>query len=805
MAVLKKVKHDTKSAVEFLQKWSPEGPWVLTAIIPDGKTETMTFPAAKWTDAAAWIEGHQGIKNLYFHVNPVRKALDNKASKEDIARLAWLHIDIDPRAGEDFAEERTRALKMLKNFKPAPTVIIDSGGGYQGFWKLQPSERLEINGVVEKAQELEAYNIQLEKLFQADHCHNVDRIMRLPGTINVPTAKKIKKGRQPTLSTLVEWNDAALYTIDQFIPAPRVQSRDQGLASGPPKVRVTGNVADIGTEELKEWAQQNGKAITDHTLALIATGQDPLDPTKYQSRSEALFRVCCDLVRAEVPPEMIYAVITGSNEIAVSVRDKPDPEGYALRQIERALEEAIDPMLRKLNEKHAVISDIGGKCRIISEVMDPSLQRTKISKQSFEDFRNRYRHIKVIVGRTEAGAPVEKAAGNFWIDHPNRRQFDTIVFSPGRDVPDAYNLWRGFACDSLPGDKHKGFMQHLFLNVCSGNQEHYDYLVGWMARTVQHPDGPGEVAVVLRGKRGTGKSFFAKKFGALFGRHYLQVSDSKHLVGSFNAHLRDTVVLFGDEAFFAGDKKHESVLKTLITEEHLVIEGKGVDAEAAPNYTHLMLASNENWVVPAGLDERRFFVMEVGEGKKQDHNYFKKLSLELDEGGFENLLHFLLTYDLSKYEVRAVPQTKALQDQKILSMDPEIQWLFEKFWEGRILRGDQEWREKVIKDFLYDDYVMDLKDQGRNFRMSRTGFGKFLLRAFPPGHPVSKQETVEVPWTNDTGFEVLVKKRMYVIYLPPVDLCREHWDTNFGGPFDWPKLDAVQTQLVPPDEEPIPF
>jgi hypothetical protein len=28
-----------------------------------------------------------------------------------------------------------------------------------------------------QAQELEAYNIQLEKVFQADHCFNVDRIM----------------------------------------------------------------------------------------------------------------------------------------------------------------------------------------------------------------------------------------------------------------------------------------------------------------------------------------------------------------------------------------------------------------------------------------------------------------------------------------------------------------------------------------------------------------------------------------------------------------------------------------------------
>ena len=797
--------HRTKDAIDFLRKWCPEGPWVLTAIIPDGRTETVTFLPTAWQKAAEWIEGHQGKRNLYFHVNPVRRAMDVKASKEDIARLAWLHVDIDPRAGEDFEEERARALKLLRGYDLPPTVIVDSGGGYQGFWRLAPSDKLDINGSIAKAQELEAYNIQLEKIFQADHCHNVDRIMRLPGTINVPNAKKVKKGRKPALATLVDWDESRLYNIEQFTPAVRVQTVEQGLAGGRPKVTITGNVPDIGTEELREWAQEHGKAISDHCLALIATGQDPLDPTKYQSRSEALFKVCCDLVRAEVPDEMIYAVITGSNEIAASVRDKPNWESYALRQIERAHEEAIDPWLRLLNEKHAVIADIGGKCRIISEVMDPSMNRTRISKQSFEDFRNRYRHQKVVVGHNDNGQPITKAAGAFWIDHPQRRQYETIVFAPGREVDDAYNLWRGFACDSLPGDRHESFLRHIRDNVCSGNPEHYSYLLGWMARLVQHPDGPGEVAVVLRGRRGTGKSFFVKQLGRLFGRHFLQVSDSKHLVGSFNAHLRDTVLLFGDEAFFAGDKKHESVLKTLVTEEHLIVEGKGVDAEAAPNYVHLCLASNEDWVVPAGLDERRFFVMEVGEGNKQDHRYFKQIKEDLDNGGLESLLHFLLTYNLEGFEVRQVPQTQALQEQKIMSMSPETQWMFEKLWEGRVLKTHQDWAPKVMKDALYDDYVNDLRDQGRNFRMSRTGLGKFLHRVLPGLE--GRQETADVPWTNEHGFEVTIRKRVYMYYLPTLAQARAYWDQNLGGPFDWPKVEPSQEPFpdAPKSDDKPPF
>ncbi|GAA4002632.1 hypothetical protein GCM10022279_28210 [Comamonas faecalis] len=686
---MEQLKHDTAAAIDFLRRWSPGDDWCLTAIIPDGKTETRTFRPSEADAAADWIEGHQGKRNLYFHVNPVRRPLDVKASKEDMARLVCLHVDIDPRAGEDPAEEKERALKLLRAYTPKPTVIVDSGGGVQALWKLDPSDKLEIGGNIAKAQELEAYNIQLEKVFQADHCHNCDRILRLVGTINVPTAKKAKKGRKPALARLVEWHDAS-YPIEQFTPAVRVQTVGDALPGGRPKVKITGNVPDVGTDELKAWAAENGKSISDHCLALIATGQDPLDPTKYPSRSEALFKVCCDLVRAEVPDEMIFAVITGSNEIAASVRDKPNWEGYALRQIERAHEEAIDPWLRRLNEKYAVILDIGGKCRIIREVWDPAMKRTRISKQSFEDFRNGYRNRKVIVAHNDKGQPVEKAVGVWWVDHPQRRQYDTIVFAPGQEVEDAYNLWRGFAVDSLPGDKHQPFLRHVRENVCSGNDEWYGYLLGWMARAVQHPDTPGEVAVVLRGKRGTGKSFFAKMFGRLFGRHFLQVSDSKHLVGSFNAHLRDTVLLFGDEAFFAGDKKHESVLKTLVTEEQLVIEGKGVDAEAAANFTHLVLASNEDWVVPAGLEERRFFALDMADDHMQDNAYFKAIRDELEAGGFENLLHFLRTYDLSNFEVRKAPKTQALRDQQAESLRGFEAYVFDLLWSGEEPEGTVE-------------------------------------------------------------------------------------------------------------------
>ena len=150
------IKGDTSEAIQFLQAWTPEGLWQLTAIVPDGKITTVTFqPGPERNKAArAWIDDRQGRENMYFTVNPVLRPMNIKPKKADMRGMAALHVDIDPRPGEEMEAERNRALKLLREFKPAPTVIIDSGGGFQGFWLLDEEQR--TDGSEDRAAELEA-------------------------------------------------------------------------------------------------------------------------------------------------------------------------------------------------------------------------------------------------------------------------------------------------------------------------------------------------------------------------------------------------------------------------------------------------------------------------------------------------------------------------------------------------------------------------------------------------------------------------------------------------------------------------
>lgn len=769
------VKPSTSSAIAFLQAWSPDDPWNLTSIFPDGgKVTTATFATSEHEKARAWIDERQGKQNLYFTVNPILKPLSIKPKKTDIRGMAALHVDVDPRAGEDLESERARALMVLQEFKPKPTVIIDSGGGFQGFWVLDQEQR--TDGDEARAEELEAYNIQIAVMLQADACHNIDRIMRLPGTINLPGEKKRKKGRQEALARVVEEDWERIYSLKQFTAAPRVQARGDkpGL-----QVKLSGNLPRI--ESLDDLPV----GVSSRTKMLIVNGDDPDDPTRYGSRSEATWAVLCELVRAGVDDDTIAAILLDPDYgISGHSLDQPRSQAYVARQIKRAREEAIDPWLTKLNDAHAVIEDIGGRCRVISDVMDLALRRSRISRQSFDDFRNRYMHIQVEVGKNKDGETIKMQLGKWWLQNANRRQYRTLAFAPGRELADTYNLWQGFSCEARPGDCEL-LLTHIRENVCRGDDVHYNYLMNWMARAVQRPDSPGEVAVIMRGRMGTGKSFAIKAFGSLWGRHFLQVSDPKHLVGSFNAHLRDCVVLFGDEAFYAGDKKHESILKTMVTEETIMIEGKGVDAEAAPNFVHLMMASNSEWVVPAGADERRFFVLDVGDAKMQDKGYFKAIQKQLDNGGREAFLHLLMTRDLTDFDVRHFPKTAALQEQKVLSMTPEEQWWFEKLMDGRLL--DDGWQGEVTKAALHRDYLAYAERQKIMRRASPTALGKFLKRAMPGHYPRPFQQMAEVSEQDSYGQERYRKVKAWFYEMPNLELSRKHWDDRFGGPYTWPE------------------
>jgi Family of unknown function (DUF5906) len=341
-------------------------------------------------------------------------------------------------------------------------------------------------------------------------------------------------------------------------------------------------------------------------------------------------------------------------------QSKPEPKIAVVGSVPNQDKADDDPDLIEMNEKFAVVK-IGGKTRIMSLEENPLFPGTKEPVfQTVADFKAFHLKRKKNIGEGKK----EIGIGHWWFEHAGRQQYEGVVYDPGGKTANTFNLWQGFSCKPNPVGSCDLYLKHLLENVCAGNAQYYEYLINWIARAVQYPGQTGEVAVVMRGKEGTGKGVAAKEYGRLFGSHFRHVVHAGHLVGHFNSHLQHCSALFADEAFFAGDKSHESVLKALITEETLLIEPKGMDVYPVRNCIHLMLSSNADWVVPAGAEARRYFVLNVADTNMQDTKYFGAIVHQMENGGRAALLDFLQRRDLSQFNVRAVPLTEALAEQK---------------------------------------------------------------------------------------------------------------------------------------------
>jgi hypothetical protein len=480
-------------------------------------------------------------------------------------------------------------------------------------------------------------------------------------------------------------------------------------------------------------------------------------------------RACWDCFRGAPPNEV------GFEELATLARKfVPDWVPPSLRPAARApantaatrSQRLLAEVIASFNERYAVVNE-AGKVWVFEWRLDPVLDREVLDRISHADFRRLYENDPLEVLSVEGSKTISetRTRADWWLTHRDRRQYLVgVTFDPtGQSRPGYMNLWRGFAVTPAPGDW--GLMRdHIEQVICGGNRDYTDYVLNWLARLFQHPDQPGEVALVLRGKKGCGKGIFGRWIVKAFRQHGMQIFNSSQLVGRFNEHLRDCVVLFADEAFYAGDKQHEGTLKGLVTEPFLPIEAKYQRLVVVANMLHLILASNNDWVIPASVDERRFAVFDVPDARRGDIPYFGAIEHQMANGGLAAMLHELLNRDISGFEVRIAPRTEALAIQKTLSLSSLEQWWLAVLSRGFLWKSRfgaeyfRSWQTFYTTELLYRSYSQWCQENQPFDRKRREELGQFMAKLYqrsrPRGmYPVYELDTANAVYGPDVGAE----------------------------------------------------
>ncbi|MCB1783733.1 MAG: hypothetical protein KDI13_07015 [Alphaproteobacteria bacterium] len=532
----------------------------------------------------------------------------------------------------------------------------------------------------------------------------------------------------------------------------------------------------MGKIILPDWFQELDPAIR-HKLQYGP--QDPYKNIEY----------ICDLSPDEIRAAYKDPELRGL-QLLGDLSDEKNVEQQMRLLIRRAawLRETFEKsqLLEELNSKYKIVRHYGNKAVVLHWTRNQELIH-----QSFDEFKKSHLDRFIEAENPKTGAPERRPLADAWLKATQSPRYEYAEFMPGikpEDEPEEIlNLWQGWPLrtdivndSSSEPEDCRLFLNHMLYNVCGGDHNVYIYLLGWMADALLNSQRTSEVAIVLQGPQGSGKSLWAKCFMEFFCPHILTLNRPDQVAGSFNKHLQDKCIVFADEAFFAGNKQHAATLKTLVMDNEIFIHPKGVDGFMAKKCFRMIIASNDEHVIRAEIDDRRYLVLNVDAGENnQNSEYFGAIVDEWENGGKQALFQWLRgrywqqELETGAWDVRLRPKTKGLQTQKNLSL-PLYQ--------------------AMVHQMLHDGELPELFDANTNTGMVFVATRLLAeSRRLEPKEETALGNAIRVlAGENAQNVRVYLgedyQRRQYRGYwLPSLEVCRQRWAEFLGRPIDWPE------------------
>lgn len=309
-----------------------------------------------------------------------------RGGKDDLLELSAFFLDIDLDGPEAALAHRAKklptldqALAMLEAVGPVPNIIIDSGYGLHVYWLLDKPYPCD-NSLQRLHTDFQKryWDYAQSQGFHLDHTANLDRVLRVPGTLNYKIPDSPKAVTIDSIDTSYSYTPTllAMTTAGPGVPTP--------LASGPAAVMPTlpsfdpppaRDVNDIWTNVLthgnykKEFkAIKAGKSFAERG-----------------SREEVLTRVCAALAYAaptNAPEELAEMLAPSLTEWAA----EPD----AQLSLDEEMDKAVNRIARAQGKRLAKLeSDAAFKAAIISQSRgDASPSRGPYSESELQGFAN---------------------------------------------------------------------------------------------------------------------------------------------------------------------------------------------------------------------------------------------------------------------------------------------------------------------------------------------------------------------------------------------------------------------------------
>lgn len=212
-------------------------------------------------EAVAWAKKYNAEgSNIYYAYATPKKNASKKAKKEGLQWLNGFHVDVDIDASfkgdrDAWMDEQVKNILALTP-EITPHVIL-SGNGVQALFEFETA----LKATPANIAKVEDINRAIAEAVGGDHCHNVDRILRLPGTKNWPNEKKKINGYKVRKSVYLHESDG-FFTFNDFahLPVPETKEKKKyvGTRTDYTKVAYSGKYTPYTYEDLCEYHPELG-------------------------------------------------------------------------------------------------------------------------------------------------------------------------------------------------------------------------------------------------------------------------------------------------------------------------------------------------------------------------------------------------------------------------------------------------------------------------------------------------------------------------------------------------------------------
>lgn len=206
-------------------------------------------------------------------------------------------------------------------------------------------------------------------------------------------------------------------------------------------------------------------------------------------------------------------------------------------------------------------------------------------------------------------------------------------------------------------------------------------LFDWMAHVVRYPGYKIPWAPVIQSAEGIGKGVIKDAMTYAVGLPYVHYPNAQQLGesgGKFNAWMRNKIFILADE-IRVDEKRHlVEVLKPLISERLIEVQGKGADQEMEDNAANWGFFTNYKDAVPVSRNGRRYAIFyspiqseEDLLARRMDDGYFKALFNWLHNGGQQAVAYWLYNYPIGRGDIpMRAPKTTSWNEAVQISRSP---------------------------------------------------------------------------------------------------------------------------------------